>query len=96
MKFNFHIDPSSMTLESIVAIIFVAIIFIAIPIMLSIAEHRLTKKNKKSGLHLLVGIFATTILLGIYSIYVGVLPLIIYFATLKSKDVNENTNMVAV
>ena len=93
MKFNFDFNPAAMTSETIIAMIFAAIIFIAIPIVLAFVEYRLTQKNKQAGLYLMIGVFATTVLLGLYSVFVGLLLLIIYFVALgrgKGKQQIDN------
>ena len=79
--FNFEIDPSAMTAETIFALIFAAVIFIVVPAILAVIEYRITKKQKRNGLYLLIGTFASALLLGVYSLFVGVLLLITYWAT---------------
>ena len=77
--FNFEINPSAMTAETIFALIFAAVIFIVIPAILAVIEYRITQKQKRNGLYLLIGTFASALLLGVYSLFVGVLLLIIYW-----------------
>ncbi len=89
MEYNFEFNPTETTSEIILAIIFLFIVFVAVPIILAISEYRLTKKNKRFGLYLMLGVFLSTILLGLYSLMVGFLLLIVYFVTLgrgKSKQ----------
>ena len=94
--FNFETNPSAMTGETIAAMFFAAIIFIAVPIVLAIIEYRVTKKKQRTGLYVMLGTFATTVLLGAYSVFVGLLLLVIYFAasprskgTVTQTQVNE-------
>ena len=93
MKFNFEFNPSAMTSGTIIAMVFAAVIFIAVPTLLAIMEYRMTKKNKQAGLYLMIGVFASAILFGLYSLFVGVLLLIIYFVALgKGKQqITNNT-----
>ena len=93
---NFEVNPSSvMTGESVVALIFAVIVFIVIPIALAVAEFRITKKQQKSGLYLLLGAFASAVLLGIYSLFVGLLLLIVYMVASpiykKNSQAGENS-----
>lgn len=86
MKLNFDFNPSVMTSATIIAMIFAAVIFIVVPALLAIMEYRMTRKNKQAGLYLMIGVFASTILFGLYSVFVGLLLLIIHFVVLgKSK-----------
>ncbi len=79
MKFMFDINPSALsTGEAVFALIFAAIVFVAVPAALAIIEYRLTKKEKKHGMYLMVGVFASAVLLGIYSLLVGVLLLVVF------------------
>lgn len=90
MSFNFKIDPSAMTSEGTIATIIVvllaAIIFIAIPVALAIREKRLTIENKQSGLYLMIGVFASAILFGLYSVLVGLVLLIVHLAVLRNNS----------
>ncbi len=89
MEYNFEFNPTETTSEIILAIIFLFIIFVAVPTVMAIMEYRLTKKNKRFGLYLMLVVFLSTILLGLYSLLVGLLLLIVYFVTLgrgKSKQ----------
>ena len=92
---NFEVSPSSaITAESLFAIIFATIIFIAIPIALVIIEYRITKKEKKHGPYLILGTFASALLLGVYSLFVALLLLIVYWITPYTQknrgQINEN------
>lgn len=82
MKFNFNFNPAAMTSATIIAMIFAAVMFIVVPTLLTIMEYRITKKSKKIGLYLMIGVFASAILFGLYSLLVGLLLLIIYFVAL--------------
>ena len=86
MKFNFSIDPSAMTFGTVIAILFAIIIFIAVPVALAIREYHLTQKNKQSGLYLMIGVFASAILFGLYSVLVGLVLLIVHFAALRNNN----------
>ena len=77
--FNFEINPSAMTGETIVGMIFAAIVFIAVPAALAVVEYRMAKKQKRNGLYLLLGTFASAVLLGLYSLVVGLLLLLVYW-----------------
>lgn len=92
---NFEVNPSSiLTGESVAALIFAAIIFIVVPISLAIAEYRITKKKKRNGLYLMLGTFASALLLGAYSLFVGLLLLVIFWAAsslpISKRKKNEN------
>ena len=91
MKFNFDFNPAAMTSATIIAMIFAAVIFIVVPILLAIMEYRMTKKNKQTGLYLMIGVFASAILFGLYSVFIGLLLLIIYFVAL-GKDKQQISN----
>lgn len=84
MKFNFSIDPSAMTFGTVIAILFAIIIFIAVPVALAIREKRLTIENKQSGLYLMIGVFASAILFGLYSVLVGLVMLIVHLTVLRN------------
>lgn len=83
--FNFEINPSAMTGETIGAMIFAAIIFIVVPIILAIIEYRVTRKKQRTGLYIMLGSFASAALLGLYSVFVGLLLLVIYYVVSASK-----------
>lgn len=91
MKFNFEFNPSAMTSGTIIAMVFAAVIFIAVPTLLAIMEYRMTKKNKQAGLYLMIGVFASAIFFGLYSLFVGILLLIIYFVA-SGKGKQQITN----
>ncbi len=81
MKFVFDINPSALTSgEAVLTLIFAAVIFIVVPTVLAILEYRMTKKEKKIGMYLMIGVFASAVLLGFYSLLVGVLLLIVFLA----------------
>lgn len=81
MKLMFDINPSALsTGEAVFAFIFAAIVFVVVPAALAIIEYRLMKKEKKHGMYLMVGVFSSAVLLGIYSLLVGVLLLIVFLA----------------
>ena len=67
----------SMTGEMLAGIVFAAITFVVIPAILAVAEYRLAQQGKQQGLHLVIGVFASALLLGVYSLAVGVLLLIV-------------------
>ena len=76
---NFEIGPmAALSGESLVAVIFAALILIAVPLFLFFAEYRMTKKDKKYGQYLLAGVFASAILFGIFSLFIGILLAVIY------------------
>ncbi len=77
LNFEFHQAP--MTAETLVAMIFAVIIFIVVPVMLAVIEYRVTKKNKKHGFYLMIGTFVSALLLGWYSLLVGLLVGIVYW-----------------
>ena len=90
--FNFEINPSAMTGETIGAMIFAAIIFIVVPIILAIIEYRVTRKKQRTGLYIMLGSFASAALLGLYSVFVGLLLLVIYYvASIHSKGTVAQT-----
>lgn len=77
--FNFEFHQAPITAETLVAMIFAVIIFIVIPVVLAVVEYRATKKNRKHGLYILIGTFASALLLGWYSLLVGLLIGIVYW-----------------
>ena len=77
--FNFEFHQAPITNETLVAMIFALIIFIAVPIILAVIEYRVTKKNRKNGLYIMIGIFASVLLLGWYSLLLGLLIGIVYW-----------------
>ncbi len=77
--FNFEFHQAPMTAETLVAMIFAVIIFIVVPVMLAVIEYRVTKKNKKHGFYLMIGTFVSALLLGWYSLLVGLLVGIVYW-----------------
>ena len=77
---NFEISPSVLfSGVNTAVIIFAVLIFIILPLALAIIEYRVTKKDKKHGLYFLIGVFASTVLFGIFSVLVGILLTVIYF-----------------
>lgn len=77
--FNFELHQAPITAETLVAMIFAVIIFIVVPIILAIVEYRTTKKNRKHGFYIMIGTFASALLLGWYSLLVGLLIGIVYW-----------------
>jgi len=77
--FNFELHQAPITAETLVAMIFAVIIFIIVPIILAIVEYRTTKKNRKHGFYIMIGTFASALLLGWYSLLVGLLIGIVYW-----------------
>ena len=81
---NFEINPTSiLSGESFVALVLAAILFIIVPLLLVILEYRLTKRNRRYGTYLLVGIFASAVLFGLVSIAIGIVLTVIYLIALK-------------
>ena len=77
---NFEITPTSvLSGESFAALLFAALFFIAVPLFLAVLEYRVTQKNKKHGFYLLIGVFSSAILFGIFSFWIGILPAVIYW-----------------
>lgn len=76
---NFEVHQAPITAETLVAMIFAAIIFVVVPIILAVIEYRVTKKNRKHGLYIMIGTFASALLLGWYSLLVGLLVGIVYW-----------------
>jgi len=92
---DFEVNPSSvLTGESVAALIFAAIIFIVVPVFLAIAEYRITKKEKKNGLYLILGTFSSALLLGMYSLFVGILLLVVFWVASylpkRQSQINKN------
>lgn len=77
--FNFEFHSAPMSAEALVAMIFAVIIFIVVPVMLAVIEYRVTKKNKKHGFYIMIGTFVSALLLGWYSLLVGLLIGIVYW-----------------
>ena len=78
---NFEINPALWTGKTIVAILFAAVLFIVVPTALAVIQYRMTQQQKKYALYLMVGVFASSIFLGVYSILVGLLLLVVYQVT---------------
>ena len=76
--FNFEFHQAPITAETLVAMIFAVIIFIVVPVILAVVEYRTTKKNRKHGLYIMIGTFASALLLGWYSLLVGLLIGVVY------------------
>ena len=88
--FNFEFHQAPITTEILVAMIFALIMFIAVPIILAVIEYRVTKKNRKNGLYIMIGTFASVLLLGWYSLLLGLLIGIVYWWS-SSRDKIENS-----
>ena len=81
---NFEINPTSiLSGESFVTLVLASILFIIVPLLLVILEYRLTKRNRRYGTYLLVGIFVSAVLFGIVSIAIGIVLTVIYLIALK-------------
>ena len=76
---NFEINPALWTGKTIVAILFAAVLFIVVPTVLAVIQYRMTQQQMKYALYLMVGVFASAILFGIYSLIVGLLLLVVYW-----------------
>lgn len=76
---NFEINPAVWTGKTVIAMLFAALLFIVVPVVLSIIQYRMTQRQKKYAPYLMVAVFASTILLGVYSILVGLLLLVVYW-----------------
>lgn len=79
INFTFEINSAAMTAKTWVSLVFAAITFIVVPAVLAVIEYRITKKQKRTGLYLLLGTFASSVLLGVYSLLVGLLLLIVFW-----------------
>lgn len=89
--FNFEINPTSVfSGESFVAVIFAALTFVAVPLLLAIIEYRMTKKDKKHGLYLMIGVFTSSVLFGAFSLFVGILLAVIYLIATHSLPKTKN------
>lgn len=81
---NFEINPAAWTGKTVVAMLFV------VPAVLSVIQYHMTQRQKKYALYLMVGVFASAILFGIYSLIVGLLLLVVYWvATTRMKTQAE-------
>ena len=88
--FNFEFHQAPITAETLVAMIFAVIIFIVVPVILAVVEYRATKKNRKHGLYIMIGTFVSALLLGWYSLLVGLLIGIVYWwSSSRNKIVNS-------
>ena len=76
--------------DSVLSILFSTIVFIVFPIILSILEYRITNVNKKQGLYILVGVFLSSIILGLYSLILGVLLTVIYLLSTYLLKIGKN------
>ena len=89
--FNFEFHQAPITAETLVAMIFAVIIFIVVPIILAVVEYRATKKNRKHGLYIMIGTFASALLLGWYSLLVGLLIGIVYWWSSSRNKIASST-----
>ena len=76
---NFELYQTPMTGEKLTAVIFAGIIFIVIPIILAVIEYCVTAKNKKHGFRIMAVTLISALLLGWYSLLVGLLLGIVYW-----------------
>lgn len=76
---------SALSKPTTIAAFFVAIlVYIVIPVFLVVLEYRLTCRGPKFGIYLLVGILATAIILGLYSLIIAaILAVVSAFALQK-------------
>lgn len=89
---NFVIDTSLLLSgESIFAIIFAFLLFTIVPILLCILEYKLTKKDKKQGIILLISVYASSILFGLFSIMIGLVLTLINFLANRTRKLNSQT-----
>lgn len=86
---NFEINPALWTGKTIVAILFAAVVFIGVPVALSVIQYRMTQRQKKYALYLMGGVFASAILFGIYSLIVGLLLLVVYLVAATRMKTQE-------
>ena len=89
--FNFEFHQAPITAETLVAMIFAVIIFIVVPVILAVVEYRATKKNRKHGLYIMIGTFASALLLGWYSLLVGLLIGIVYWWSSSKNKMASST-----
>ena len=88
---NFEINPTpGLSGESFLAVILAALIFVAVPLLLAIIEYRMTKKDKKHGLYLMIGVFTSSVLFGAFSLFVGILLAAIYLIATHSLSKAQN------
>ena len=83
LNFEINLTPG-LSGESFIAVILAALIFVAVPLLLAIIEYRMTKKNKKHGLYLMVGVFISSVIFGAFSLFVGILLAAIYIIATHS------------
>ena len=89
--FNFEFHQAPITAETLVAMIFAVIIFIIVPVILAVVEYRATKKNRKHGFYIMIGTFASVLLLGWYSLLVGLLIGSVYWwSSSRNKIANSD------
>ena len=89
--FNFEFHQAPITAETLVAMIFAVIIFIIVPVILAVVEYRATKKNRKHGLYIMIVTFASALLLGWYSLLVGLLIGSVYWwSSSRNKIANSD------
>ena len=65
-------------MSNFVAIIFAILIYVVLPLFLAFTEYRMAKNNKKYGLYLIVGVLASGLLFGLFSLFVSVLLIVVY------------------
>jgi len=80
MKFLLELGPlSALTKPSTIGVFFAAtIIFVVVPILLTVLEYQLTKNQKKYGIYLIVGTLISSVILGVYSVFITI-PLILSY-----------------
>lgn len=85
MKFLVEIGPlSALSKPTTIAAFFVAVlVYVFLPALLSVWEYRLTCRQPKLGVCLLIGILASTIILGLYSLIVAAILFGIFVFTLQ-------------
>ena len=89
--FNFEFHQAPITAETLVAMIFAVIIFIVVPVILAVVEYHATKKNRKHGLYVMIGTFASALLLGWYSLLVGLLIGFVYWWSSSKNKMASST-----
>jgi hypothetical protein len=87
----FEFTYTMMDSETLVALFGAYLLFITVPVLFILLEYWLTKKKRDYGLYLVIGVFASFLLFGLFSVILGLLVLVTFFvARAINKDVASN------
>lgn len=84
----FEISKSIFQSGTFIAIVLALILFIAVPFLMAKIQYNITKIDYKRGMYLLIALFSSITLFGIYSLILFLINLIVYFRTIKKHGKN--------